>query len=182
MKLAETVQSCLYQDFAGRVHKPINVMTGPPFLETTETNLTLRSVSALCARPAPADALHRFEANPRIRAVVTTNYDNLLQSHSRAKYAMLTDWGFDSESLILRTIERPSAGSSIRKIEVYQVHGSIRYDKEIGDSSKHSPDLMTLTEQDFFDQFNQPTRLATYTFLHLLREHRARIHRLIDAG
>jgi hypothetical protein len=32
---------------------------------------------------------------------------------------------------------------------------------------------MVLTEQDYFDVFNDPTRMFNYTFLHLLREHTA---------
>jgi hypothetical protein len=170
--LATMVQHCLYESFPGNSYKPIDAQSGPLFVETIDlNNQTLRSVSALCARRAPTGEAYKFQANPRVQAVMTTNYDNLLQSHSRAKYGELTSRGFDRHSLILRTVERASAAAPVGKIGVYHVHGSIRYDKAIGDYSKHAPDLMVLTEQDFFDTFNNPTRLSTYTFLHLLREH-----------
>ena len=172
--LAKTVQHCLYENFPGKSYKPIDAESGPLFVETIDPrNETLRSVSALCARRAPDGATYKFQANPHVKAVMTTNYDNLLQTHSRAKYGKLTDRGFDRHSLILRTVKRPSAGSQARKIGVYHVHGLIRYDKAIDDHLKHAPDLMVLTEQNFFDLFNNPTRISTYTFLHLLREHTA---------
>jgi hypothetical protein len=169
----EHLQKCLYQTFPGDSYQKINAQTGPRFVETIDPhNTTLRSVSAMCARRSP-DGRFAYEANPHVKAVVTFNFDNLLQSHSRAKYGELTAKSFDSDSLILRTVERASAGSQVGKIGVYHVHGSIRYDKKISDHSKHAPDLIVLTEQNFFDQFNNPTRLSTYTFLHLLREHTA---------
>lgn len=173
-ELAKAVQYCLYESFPGNSYKPINAESGPLFVETIDPcNKTLRSVSALCTRRAFDDEMYKFQANPHVKAVITTNYDNLLQSHSRAKYGKLTAGGFDGHSLILRTVERASAGSRVGKIGVYHVHGSIRYDKAIDDHSKHAPDLMVLTEQNFFDLFNNPTRFSTYTFLHLLREHTA---------
>ena len=146
--LAETVQHCLYESFPGKSYKPIDAESGPLFVETIDhNNMTLRSVSALCARRAPEGATYKFQANPRVKAVMTTNYDNLLQSHSRAKYGKLTARGFDRDSLFLRTVERASAGSRAGKIGVYHVHGSIRYDKPIDDHSKHAPDLMVLTTE-----------------------------------
>jgi hypothetical protein len=172
--LAKLVQHCLYESFPGNSYKPIDAESGPLFVETIDpNNKTLRSVSALCVRRAPNGGSYKFQANPHVKVVLTTNYDNLLQSHSRAKYGKLTARGFDRHSLILRTVERASAASHVGKIGVYHVHGSIRYDKPIEDRSSHAPDLMVLTEQNFFDLFNNPTRIPTYTFLHLLREHTA---------
>jgi SIR2-like domain len=49
----------------------------------------------------------------------------------------------------------------------------MRFDKGLEELKKHKPDRIVLTEQDFFDVFNNPTSIFNYTFLHLLREHTA---------
>jgi len=50
------------------------------------------------------------------------------------------------------------------------MHGFLRFDQKAKDRSKEAPDAVVLTEQDYFDFFNDPTSLFNYTFLSLLRE------------
>lgn len=129
------------------------------FVRTIQgTNPTLRSVASLCA--VPAENGRTYEANPRIRAIVTFNLDALLQAYVYARY----------EQRLVRTIERPSASRVADKISVYHMHGFLRFDTKAGDLSKEAPDAAVLTEQDYFDFFNEPTSLFNYTFLYLLRE------------
>jgi hypothetical protein len=125
------------------------------------TNPTLRAVSALCAEPG---GTKRVQANSHLQAVVTLNLDHLLQIHSRAKY-------FPSN--FLRTIERPSERSAAGKLNIYHMHGFIRFDRKAGQAGKEAPDQLVLTEQDYFEAFNNPTRIFNYTFLFLLREYTA---------
>src|SRR5205814_9304290 len=74
--------------------------------------------------------------------------------------------------LILRTIERPSAGPRLGRINVYYPHGFLDFDSScIDDLRKESPDRLVLAEAAYFDFFNRPTELFTYTLLTLLREH-----------
>ncbi len=124
-----------------------------------ETNPTLRTVAALCAIPSSSG--RTFDANPRVHGLVTFNLDALLQAYVYAHF----------EKRLLRTVERPSAGSIPGKISIYHMHGFLRFDRAKGDLSKEAPDAVVLTEQDYFDFFNQPTSLFNYTFLYLLREH-----------
>ena len=123
-----------------------------------ESNPTLRSVASLCATRVPNR--RTYQANDRIKAIVNFNLDALLQAYIYAKY----------EKRLVRTVERPSASSRPDKINVYHMHGYLRFDHKAGDRSKEAPDAAILTEQDYFDFFNQPTSLFNYTFLFLLRE------------
>ena len=123
-----------------------------------ETNPTLRSIASLCA--IPNENGRSYEANKRIHGIVTFNLDALLQAYIYARY----------EQRLLRTIERPSASRRSGKINIYHVHGFLRFDTKAGDPSKEAPDAAILTEQDYFDFFNEPTSLFNYTFLYLLRE------------
>jgi hypothetical protein len=123
-----------------------------------DTNPTLHSIASLCA--IPRDNRRTYEPNKRIQAIVTFNLDSLLQAYVYARY----------EKRLLRTIERPSASRNSDKINIYHMHGFLRFDPKAGDFAKEAPDAAVFTEQDYFDFFNQPTSLFNYTFLYLLRE------------
>jgi len=123
-----------------------------------KTNPTLRSVASLCA--IPRENRRTYETNKRIQAIVTFNLDALLQTYVYARY----------EKRLLRTIERPSASRNPEKINIYHMHGFLQFDPKAGDPSKEAPDAAILTEQDYFDFFNEPTSLFNYTFLYLLCE------------
>lgn len=124
-----------------------------------ETNPTLHAIAALCAVRNPDSST--YSANPNIHAIVNFNLDGLLQAYVFARY----------QKRLLRTVERASAGSIDGKISTYHMHGFLRFDKHGDDLSKNAPDAVVLTEQDYFDFFNQPTSLFNYTFLYLLREY-----------
>lgn len=123
-----------------------------------DTNPTLHSIASLCA--VPRENGQTYEANKRIQAIVTFNLDALLQAYVYARY----------EKRLLRTIERSSASRNPEKINIYHMHGFLRFDPKAGDPAKEAPDAAVLTEQDYFDFFNEPTSLFNYTFLYLLRE------------
>jgi len=105
-------------------------------------------------------AARRYEPNPLIRGIVTFNLDAVLQAYVYARF----------EKRLLRTIERASASSIAGKINIYHMHGFLRFDQSAGDFRKEAPDTVVLTEQDYFNFFNDPTSLFNYTFLYLLRE------------
>ena len=162
----DLVREALYRDFVwfpGGVRRD----RAREFADMIDAqNRTLRAVSALCVSHSSNSGL--FSPNPRVKGVVTFNLDSLLQAHSWAKYCVNP-----KRQRILRTVERPSARSRSDKISVYHVHGHMRFDRKLGDPTKEAPDQMVLTEQDYFDAFNDYTRMFNYTFLHLLREHTA---------
>jgi hypothetical protein len=112
-----------------------------------------------------------FEANPNVHAVVTLNMDALLQSYVNAR----------TKKRLLRTVERPSAKRYPGRINVYHIHGYLHFDMRHEDKSRDkpeaerqardAPDAVVLTEQDYYNFYNDPNSLFNYTFLYLLREY-----------
>lgn len=158
-EFVNAVRDSLYQDFpfypGGYPKRDVQRMV--EFVK--ETNHTLQAVAAICALKRKGG--QGYDPNVRIKAVVTFNLDALFQAYVLARF----------RSRLVRTIERPSASWNPGKIPVYHVHGFLRFDSKVGNPKKEAPDAMVLTEQDYFDVFNNPTSIFTYTFLHLLREH-----------
>jgi len=132
------------------------------FIKHVGANETLRAIAALCAVKDGGV----YKRNPRLHAVVTTNVDSVLRTYVRARYRHASGQEHD----IVRTIERPSAGRVYDRIPIYYLHGLIRFDKDVEEAHKHAADLRVFTEQEFFDFFNNPNGLFSYTFLYLLRE------------
>jgi hypothetical protein len=127
-----------------------------------DKNETLRAVASLCVKRNKAGVYVR---NPLIRAIVNFNFDAILRQYVQRRYGA-------GKRRILRTIERPSAGARPNLIPVYHLHGYLVFDKrKFRRLTTESPDLRVFTEQEYFDSFNQPTRMGSYTVLHLLREH-----------
>ncbi len=122
-----------------------------------EENSTLHAVGAMCARREPNG---KYGVNSLIKAIVNYNLDQLLQKYTRARY----------KKTLLRTIERASSHPIGERISTYHPHGLLRFDKHAGDLRYEAPDLIVLTERDYFDVFNDPNSIFTYTMLHLLRE------------
>ncbi|MGQ0649332.1 MAG: SIR2 family protein [Gemmatimonadaceae bacterium] len=120
-------------------------------------NPTLRAVSALCAQVGGDKP---YVPNPLIKSIINFNIDQLLQKYTENRY----------KNSLLRTIERASASPDATRIPTYHVHGFLRFDRKAGRSDKES-DVVVFTEQDYFEAFNSPTSIFTYTVLHLLREH-----------
>jgi hypothetical protein len=126
-----------------------------------QPNPTLRSVGALCLVQGKNEKSGRFFANPKIRAVATLNMDALLQTYIAA---------FSTKRL-MRTIEQPSENIFPGQLSLYHMHGFLHYMTGEEDSSGNAVEGIVLTEQDYYDFFNQPNRIFNYTFLYLLREY-----------
>ena len=129
-------------------------------------NPTLRSIGALCTvrrmeRSKAGKMVPRNFANPRVKAIVTLNMDALLQTYVSA---------FSTKHLV-RTVERPSAEPFAETINLYHMHGYLHFDVTEKSHRRDSAESVILTEQDYYDFFNQPNKMFNYTFLYLLREH-----------
>jgi len=158
IEFVKRVRNALYRDFrffpAG-----ITAANQRELVRHVEiTNPTLRTVASLCASRGVGD--RTYAPNQKVRAVVTFNLDAVLQEYVDVRY----------EKHLLRTIERASAQDIPGRINVYHMHGFLRFDPKAGDPAKEAPDAVVLTEQDYFEFFNDPTSLFNYTFLYLLRE------------
>ena len=157
-KFREGIRRALYRDFPFFPNGISKSNRGELVKHVRDKNSTLRAVASLCAQRAEGE--QRFSPNPRIRAVVSFNLDAVLQAYVYARY----------EKRLLRTIDRASAQAVPDRINVYHMHGFLRFDAKAGNRAREAPDLVVLTESDYFDRFNDPTSLFNYTFLYLLRE------------
>lgn len=153
-EFVEAVRSALYRDL------PQGVRNRDPegLVNFVHANPTMRAVARMCV--VPGKKKHRYRRNKWIHAVVTFNLDALLQAYVRTRY----------RRSLLRTTERASAGTKQKRINLYHMHGHLRFDDKAGNLRKEAPDAVVLTEQDYFDFFNNPTSMFNYTFLYLLRE------------
>ena len=129
-------------------------------------NPTLRSIGALCTvrrmeKNRKGKLVPRNFSNRRVRAIVTLNMDALLQTYVSA---------FSTKRLI-RTVERPSAEPFAGSINLYHMHGYLHFDPVEKSHKRDSAESVILTEQDYYDFFNQPNKMFNYTFLYLLREY-----------
>lgn len=154
---AEIVREALYRDLPLAMRETDGLCDG--FVDHMRANTTLRALGAICA--VEASGQPQFECNPRIHAVVTFNLDPLLRRYVQARY----------DRRLLRTVERPSKERNPGKINIYYMHGFLRFDAKAGERNAEASDKLVLAEQEYFDFFNNPTGLFNYTFLHLLREH-----------
>jgi SIR2-like domain len=123
-----------------------------------KNNLTLRSIGSFCAFKNLEEK--KYTSNPRVHGIINFNIDRLLRVYTTAKF----------KRNILRTVERASAGRTHGKINVYHVHGMMRFDvnKNLDDES---PDNLVLSEDEYYELFNNPTNIFNYSFLYLLREY-----------
>jgi hypothetical protein len=160
-QFVECVRKALYKEFPFFPNGVSKVNRGEFVGFIKENNSTLHAIATLCAEPLVSkEGTKGYRANPLIRGIVTFNLDAVLQAYVYARF----------EKRLLRTIERASASSTAGKINAYHMHGFLRFDQQAGDRSKEAPDSVILTEQDYFNFFNDPTSLFNYTFLYLLRE------------
>lgn len=122
-------------------------------------NSTLRAVAALCAVSTGSPA--QFVRNPLVHGVVTFNLDAVLREYVEARYGRA----------LVRSVERTSKERHPDRINLYYMHGFLRFDSKAGMTGREGADKLVLAEQEYFDFFNNPTGLFNYTFLYLLREH-----------
>jgi hypothetical protein len=153
----ERVRRAVYKDFRF-FPKGISGEDRSRFVcEVREQNPTLHAVATLCAVRTKSN---HVIPNRLIRAIVSFNLDGLVQAYIHARF----------EKHLLKTIESASKQSSTSRIHAYHMHGYLQFDpNKANDPSKESK-AVVLTEQDYFNFFNNPTSLFNYTFLYLLRE------------
>jgi hypothetical protein len=157
-EFSKVIWEKLYENFDFR--KGINSENRENFIQSVkDDNKTLAAVATLCVCKDIRDG---YLPNPRIHAIVNFNFDSVFRAYVNTRY---------NNHRLLRSIERPSAGSIYDSIPVYYMHGFFRFDKDIDDFKHGAPDLRVFTEQEYFDFFNNPNGLFNYTFLYLLREH-----------
>ncbi len=154
----EILGKALYRDFP--FHQAIEKETQRQELVrfVHKGNPTMRAVAAFCAQRAPAGA--RFEANERVHAIVNFNVDAVLRAYARARYG----------TYLFRTIEGVTKLGRAGRIPTYHMHGFLKfYRSSLRDDNE--PVRCVFTEGEYFDFFNRPHSVFSYTFLYLLREY-----------
>jgi len=114
---------------------------------TYRNNATLDAVISFCAAPggsplAPDSKAH-WETNPKVGAILTTNYDNLLEGAFGTKYGRG----------LLKPVAREESRESVpggRVIPVYHMHGYVSYvdDPHAPDGVKASK--LVIAEEDYY--------------------------------
>lgn len=154
----DIVRRELYRDFPFR--NGINAENREEFVQhTRNNNRTLAAVASLCTVLSQPGSV--YEKNPRIHAIVNFNLDSILRAYTYERYG----------KYLLRSVERASKASDLKKISVYYMHGYLRFDLKETDPAEEAADKMVFTEGDYFEFFNRPTSLFNYTFLYFLREY-----------
>jgi len=158
-KFSDLVRASLYQDFEPYKQRDVRDVDMKKLIEDAcSNNCTLRAVAALCAKWDEKTA--SYSHNDKIHAVVNFNLDPLLREYTEVRY----------KKILMRSVERPSKSSDPEKINLYYMHGFLRFDSKANDPEKEAFDKLVLSEQEYFDFFNSPTSLFNYTFLYLLRQ------------
>ncbi len=126
------------------------------FVENQNPNLA--ATARLLVVPSYSGALTRnpkYAPNPKVAAVVTTNYDDLLRSYVWEKFVVQDDPAHAESRRILRTVDRPSATPRHGMINLYHVHGFLQLKKyETNGDRDAGLGSIVLTESDYFDEFS----------------------------
>jgi hypothetical protein len=161
-KLQELVQQELYKDVkvgktAGR--------------GVFESNSTLNAILTFCAaRPgtilSPKDSKYQIEVNNKVGGILTTNYDNLVESafHTKYRFKLLKPVGRPSTNEFEQRERRPT-------IPVYHIHGYVGFqaDKN-GKGQDKNPDIV-IAEDDYFETFYNPLGFGNYIAMSFLRRY-----------
>jgi hypothetical protein len=127
------------------------------------SNRTLASFVRLCARK---DGDGTLSVSRRVRAVLTYNFDALVQIYDRARHG---------HPRVFRTVERASkplyrSGDHRErgKIPLYHLHGYLKPRR--GDKKGEAPDKIVLCEDDYHKWTDSPFGFGSTAVLHSLRE------------
>lgn len=151
----EIVRAELYGAFKENVTMPL----GAQFVKEVDAkNITLSSIGIFCA---VKDEQHTtIIANPMVHGIINFNIDRLLRVYTHLKF----------NKNILRTVERPSAGRTHGKINVYHIHGMMKLNVQPG-LDGDAPDKLVFAEDEYYQLVDNTTNVFNYSFLYLLREY-----------
>ncbi len=120
--------------------------------QTYRGNATLDSIIRFCAALrgsvlAPTSK-YKIQPNPKVHAILTTNYDNLLEAAFSTKFRYLL-------KPVGRTGSRESRTGQ-RLIPVYHIHGYISVFPPRDATKKQKPSELVIAEDDYFRTFYNP--------------------------
>jgi hypothetical protein len=105
----------------------------------------------------------RIETNPKIGGLLTTNYDNLVESAFHTKYRLK----------LLKPVGRPTTNefdkNGRRIIPVYHIHGYVGYKANRQEATEPPGTDLVIAEDDYFETFYDPLGFGNYIALSFLR-------------
>jgi hypothetical protein len=170
-KWIEKVREAMYCDMISEINKMSKIIPGLStrdfgrknlesrkrvynfFLETNP--VLLRIVNACSVIEENGDRI----TNDRIGAILTTNYDNLIQLCDRACHGT---------PRMLRTVERPIKEGDAEKISLYHLHGYLQMKPSTLDDE--ASDRLVLTEDEYLERNDDPYSWASVLLHWSLRE------------
>ncbi len=145
-KIRKLVKDALFENIEKRSHNMVAA-------RTYRKNKTLDAVITFCAgtagSPVASGRGGRWQTNRKVGAILTTNYDNLIEGAFNSKYG----------KRLLHPVAREGAREQFkdrRIIPVYHMHGYLSYvdAREKKDGVKGSD--LVLSEKDYYETFNNP--------------------------
>ncbi len=108
-----------------------------------------------------------LKPNPRVPYVVNFNIDSLLEAYDAARCCKNKP---RSEVRCLHKVESAASDRLVGRTSVYHPHGYLRFENRPKQLLGRESDSVVLSEYEYYDFYNNPTKIFTYTFLHILRE------------
>ena len=160
--LRALVRNALYRDAPVRrsVHKG-----------SFESNTTLDAVITFCAARSgtviASDSSVDIAANRKVGAILTTNYDNLVEGSFHTKY----------RKKMLKPVGRPTSREWLARdkhryvIPVFHIHGYVGYrDTDPEAETPKGPDIV-IAQDDYFRAFYDPLGFGNYVSMNFLRRY-----------
>lgn len=131
-------------------------------------NATLDAILTFCAACpntalSPGSSSYKVEANSKIGGILTTNYDNLVESAFHTKY----------RRNLIKPVGRPTTNEfdirERRTIPMYHIHGYIGFKNSKDDQDKTLYPEIVIAEDDYFETFYDPMGFGNYIALSFLR-------------
>lgn len=145
-KLRKFVKDVLFKQIETRSHKMVPA-------STYRNNETLDAVITFCAAqegsPIAAGPGGRAWVNGKVGAILTTNYDNLVEGAFNSKYG----------KQLLHPVGREGTREKVSRkqlIPVYHMHGYVSYIDDPKDPYRVKGSELVLTEKDYYETFNNP--------------------------
>jgi len=137
--------------------------------KTYKDNDTLNSVITFCSavpnRESNLDGSNsRWDINPKVAAILTTNYDNLVEGSFGSKYG----------KSLLKPFARPRSNKSDKKknvITVYHMHGYISYTKDKRFKNGLKASDLVASENDYYAAFYNHLTFNNIVATTFLRQH-----------
>lgn len=146
---------------------PVGVTAGRKIFEE---NSTLNAILTFCAACpgtflSPNDSKYEIEVNNKVGGILTTNYDNLVESAFHTKYRFK----------LLKPVGRPSTDEFEQRerrstIPVYHIHGYVGFKADENKAGQDGNPTIVIAEDDYFEAFYDPLGFGNYVAMSFLRK------------